>query len=134
MSPPQAYAGCSHLAGPGRSPVNKDDISTASMIINFFNPDGTKTLDASLITPRNTDLVVYRDTHCLFRGRIKAFQIDYSPDSQRTATIGGVLVTSTCSLAGEIADADCGAPDRRRCAPPATTWWAQTRPPRSSGT
>lgn len=76
--------------------INKDDISACQWSMLWLDP-GTRqrSTEANLIIPRSTDIIVYRtgddgDAHALFRGRVKASQVNYSEDGDVTADLGAV--------------------------------------------
>ena len=63
--------------------LNKDEPSVASFSVLFQGADGLISSDAQLIKPRVTDLMVYRDSTLMFRGRIGNYTHSYAADSQR---------------------------------------------------
>lgn len=85
----------------------KDDQSTCQWSMDYYRP-GTRLLsqDVQLFTPRNTDVIVYRDTNVLFRGRITTHEIDADENGHVT------VVMSALSYKGMLKrrfllDADC---------------------------
>jgi hypothetical protein len=67
--------------------LDKDDVSSFQWTMRVTDAYGTMTDEARMIAPRATDVIVYRDTHALFRGRVRAHSMAYSADGQRTATL-----------------------------------------------
>jgi hypothetical protein len=63
--------------------LDKDQPSQASFSIPFILADGSISSDAELIRPRVTDLMVWRGTTLMFRGRLVGYTHSYDPDSQR---------------------------------------------------
>lgn len=63
--------------------LNKDEPSNASFSVLFQDANGLISSDAQLIKPRITDLLAYRDSTLMFRGRIGNYTHSYAADSQR---------------------------------------------------
>jgi hypothetical protein len=61
--------------------LDKDQPGQASFTIPFALADGSISSDAQLIKPRVRDLLAYRGTDLMFRGRLVGYTHSYDPDS-----------------------------------------------------